>query len=132
MQRRCGHVHLHPEGHPDRPVVGSSELFSENDGEQVIGALAAVFRVVFEPEEPEFGHLGEQVVERHHPRRLPFVDVGVDLPFDVLPNDPPEVVVFLGERHVATLGSPSRPVEPNGTGERLSSASAGRTVEWRR
>ena len=52
-----------------------------------------------------YAHLGEQIVEWHHLRRLPLVDVGVDLVLDVAAHHLPERLVFLGQEHDPTVVS---------------------------
>ncbi len=48
----------------------------------MVGSLAAVGRVVLEPEDADLGQLREQLVGREDAVGLPLVDVGVDLVLD--------------------------------------------------
>ena len=49
-KRRRGHVGVHGDSHRHPATRNAAQLLAEDDGVPVIGTLAAVRRVVFEPE----------------------------------------------------------------------------------
>ena len=53
VQRRRRHVGLHADGHRDPAAAGAAHLLAVDDGVAVVGALAAVGRVVLEAQDAE-------------------------------------------------------------------------------
>ena len=66
-------------------------------------AHAAVGLVVLEPEEPDGGQLGEEVVGGEGAGRLPLVDVRLDLPLEEVPERLAEQLVLVGLDHRRTI-----------------------------
>ena len=69
----------------------------------MVGAHAAVGLVVLEPEEPDGGQLGEELVGGEGAGRLPLVDVGLDLPLEEVPQRLAEQLVLVGLDHRRTI-----------------------------
>ena len=102
VQRRRGHVALHGDGHRHAAAGDAADLLAEHDGEGVVGALAAVGRVVLDAEQAGGAEHREELVGREPPRGLPLVDVGVDLPVHDVADGLAEEVVLLGEAHAGS------------------------------
>ena len=112
VQRRSRHRHVNPERHREGAVVRPAEFFGKHQSEQVVSPLTAVFGVVFEADESELGHIGDDVVQRHHLLAFPLVEAGVDLLLDVPADGAAEVVVFGRERHRSLLVSVFQAILP--------------------
>ena len=96
-QRRRGHHRLDSDGHRNAAASGARQLFAQDDGEQMIGTLAAVGRVVFQSQQPELAEAGEDLVCGEHARALPLVDARSYLTLDDVTHHLAERVVFFGE-----------------------------------
>src|SRR5947199_202596 len=79
VQRRGRHGGLDPDRQRDPAGVDPAEFFMQDDAVEVVGALPAVGRVVLKPEQTQVAQLGEQLMGRESPGRLPLVGEGLDL-----------------------------------------------------
>lgn len=67
-----------PRGHGQCSVVRTTQLFGKDHRRPMVAPLTAVRRVVCETQQPQSGHVGEDLVERHHhPRTFSSVNSGV-------------------------------------------------------
>ena len=69
----------------------------------MVGPHAAVGLVVLEAEQPHGRQLGEELVRREGPGRLPVVDVGLDLPLEEVPERLTEELVLVALDHRKTI-----------------------------
>jgi hypothetical protein len=89
-----GHVGVDGDAHRHGGAVGPAQLFQQHGAVPVVHAAAAISLRVVQAQQAEVAHLLEHVTGRPDARRLPFLDVGVDLRLDKPPHHPPERLVL--------------------------------------
>ncbi len=75
----------------------------------MVGAHAPVRLVVLEPEEPDGGQFGEELVGGERPSRLPLVDVGLDLMIEEVPERLSEQLMLVRLDHRRTISPANFP-----------------------
>jgi hypothetical protein len=98
-ERRRRHVGLHTDGHGHAAAFDVAQRFGHRHRIRVVESGAAIFLRLGEAEQAEFAQALEHLVRGENLRRLPFIDVGVDLVVDEALERLLDFQVFVGVVH---------------------------------